>query len=161
MKKLLCTIVLVITALTANAQDGQFNLGINGGLPIGDFDKTHSFTLGAEVNYLFEVAENFKVGPSVAFINYFGKEENNIGFGDIQFLPVSAAARYNLSEKFSFGADLGYGIGINNGNDGGFYYRPLISYAISEKMAIQGSYSGISKNGNTISNIGIGVSFSL
>ena len=72
MKKLLCTILLVIAALTANAQDGQFNIGINGGLPIGDFDKTHSFTLGAEVNYLFEVAENFKVGPSVAFINYFG-----------------------------------------------------------------------------------------
>ncbi|SEB68884.1 hypothetical protein SAMN04489761_1456 [Tenacibaculum sp. MAR_2009_124] len=160
MKKLVF-IIAVMLGVTIQAQEGEFNVGVNFGLPVGDASNFSSFTLGAEANYLFDVADNFKAGPSVAFVNFFGKEVGNISYDDAQFLPIAAAARYQASDKFSIGADIGYGIGINTGNDGGFYYRPLVSYDVADNIAIQGSYNGISSDGGSVSSIGLGVLFSL
>ncbi|WP_175577900.1 outer membrane beta-barrel protein [Tenacibaculum jejuense] len=160
MKKLLLLFALTFT-LISNAQDGEFNIGANFGLPVGDIDVSHNFAISAEVNYLFDVSDEFQVGPSVSFINYFGKEENNIGFGSIQFLPIAGAARFNVSDAFSLGADLGYAVGINQGNDGGFYYRPVVAYHLTETIALQASYSGVTSDGATASNVGLGVVFKL
>lgn len=160
MKKLFL-IIAIAFGLSINAQEGEFNLGANFGLPVGDFSNTHSFALSVEANYLFNISDDFSVGPSASFVNYFGKEENNLGFGDIQFLPLAAAGRFAVSDEFTLGADLGYGIGINTGNNGGFYYRPMLAYNISDDISLQASYSGISNNGQNISNIGLGVMFKL
>ncbi|CAM1373769.1 outer membrane beta-barrel protein [Tenacibaculum xiamenense] len=161
MKKLVF-IIAVMLGVSIQAQEGEFNVGVNAGLPIGDTNNVYSFTLGAEANYLFNVADNFKAGPSVAFVNFFGKDINdNQGFGDIQFLPIAAAARYQASDKFTVGADIGYGVGINTGNDGGFYYRPLVSYEVADNIAVQGSYNGISADGGSVNSIGLGILFKL
>ncbi|TCI91713.1 outer membrane beta-barrel protein [Tenacibaculum sp. M341] len=160
MKKLFFIITIAL-GLSMNAQEGQFNLGANFGLPTGNYSNITSFALSVEANYLFDISENISVGPSASFINYFGKEENNVGFGDIQFLPLAAAGRFNISDEFTLGADIGYGIGINTGNDGGFYYRPMLAYNISDDISLQASYSGISSNGQNISNVGLGVMFKL
>lgn len=160
MKKLFFIITIAL-GLSMNAQEGQFNLGASFGLPTGNYSNITSFALSVEANYLFDISENISVGPSASFINYFGKEENNVGFGDIQFLPLAAAGRFNISDEFALGADIGYGIGINTGNDGGFYYRPMLAYNISDDISLQASYSGISSNGQNISNVGLGVMFKL
>ncbi|CAL2105853.1 OMP_b-brl domain-containing protein [Tenacibaculum sp. 190524A02b] len=160
MKKLFF-IFAVAFGISTNAQDGQFSLGANFGLPLGDTSNVYSYALTAEANYLFNVSDDFKIGPSVAFINYSGKTEGNSGFGDVQFLPVAAAARFNLSEEFALGADVGYGIGLNTGNKGGFYYRPLLSYEFADNIAVQASYNGITNDGNNMSNVGLGIVFKL
>jgi len=36
-----------------------------------------------------------------------------------------------LLRVFKIGADVGYGIGLNAGNTGGFYYRPSIGVDVS------------------------------
>ena len=162
----------------AKAQDGQFNIGANFGLPVGDASDVASFTLGVEVNYLFSVSDDFKVGPSLSYVHYTGKEVDitqgislpgldlgslgTVDLDDSGFLPLSVAARYNVSDSFAFGLDLGYAIGVSpEGNDGGFYYRPLIGYHISEKIMLQATYSGVSVEGGSFSNIGLGVMFAL
>ncbi len=160
MKKLLLFFALA-TALISNAQNGEFNIGANFGLPVGDIDVSHNFAISGEVNYLFDVSDEFQVGPSVSFINYFGKEENNIGFGSIQFLPIAGAARFHVSDEFALGADLGYAVGINRGNDGGFYYRPMLAYYVTETIALQATYSGVTSDGATASNVGLGITFKL
>ncbi|WP_299626153.1 outer membrane beta-barrel protein [uncultured Tenacibaculum sp.] len=160
MKKLLLLFALTFT-LISNAQDGGFNLGANFSLPVGNASETHNFALSVEANYLFDVTDNIQIGPSASFINYFGKEENNVGFGSVQFLPVAGAARFNVSEDFTLGADLGYAIGINTGNEGGFYYRPLVAYNISETIALQASYNGVANDGQNFSSVGLGVVFKL
>ena len=162
MKKVLLIAIFAICGLgTVNAQEGNFNAGINLGLPTGDADAGYTFVLGAEVNYLFTVSEGFEVGPSVSFVNYFGDEILGITIDSASFLPIAAAARYDASEKFVVGADLGYGIGISpDGNDGGFYYRPMVGYNLNEKITLQASYSGVSVNGGTFSNFGVGAMFS-
>jgi hypothetical protein len=162
MKKLcLVAIVAIFCFSTTNAQ-GNFNVGVNVGLPTGDVSDGYSFVLGVEANYLFEVSDEFEAGPSASFVNFFGDTVFGFDVPDASFLPIGGAARYNASEKFVVGADLGYAVGISpDGNDGGFYYRPMVGYNISETIMIQATYSGVSVDGGTFSNFGVGASFSL
>jgi hypothetical protein len=169
MKKVLLIAGVVLLGLgNVNAQDGAFNLGVNFALPTGDAGDVYSFAIGVEANYLFQVSEEFQVGPSVSYISYFGKSEVfgiDVDIDNAGFLPLAAAGRFNASDKFVLGADLGYAIGINpEGNDGGFYYRPMVGYDVNEKIQITVSYSGVSLSGDgdgTFSNIGIGAMFAL
>ena len=49
MKKLFLTGALALFGLmSAQKTDSGFRLGVNVGLPVGDFNQTHSFTAGAE-----------------------------------------------------------------------------------------------------------------
>ncbi len=162
MKKLLLIIVLLTLGVTLNAQKGKFNVAANIALPIGDSSNAFSFGFSAEANYLFEISDDFQVGPSASLIYYFGKSENGFEVEDASFLPLAAAGRFNISDEFTLGADLGYGIGISpDGINSGFYYRPMIGYNVSENMMLQASYSGISVDGFTFANISIGVMFEL
>ncbi|AUC17033.1 hypothetical protein BTO06_06645 [Tenacibaculum sp. SZ-18] len=167
MKKFLLAIAIVAFGFTANAQDGELNAGVNLGFPVGDSSDGYSFVIGAEVNYLFPVSDDFKVGPSLGFVNYFGQDVDVPGFGtvsleDVSFLPIAAAGRFAVSEKFTLGADLGYGIGLSpEGIESGFYYRPMVGYNISEKIMLQATFSGISVTGGSFSNLGVGAMFAL
>ena len=99
------------------------------------------------------------------FSNAFGKSID-IGIGsvdvpDVQFIPVAASGRFNASDEFTIGADLGYALGLNDGNDGGFYYRPIVGYGVSDNIELSLSYTGISLDGATWSTINLGVNFGL
>ncbi|MCL7764197.1 porin family protein [Polaribacter sp. Z014] len=166
MKKLLVMAAFVFAGLgVANAQEGSFNAGVNLGIPTGDSSDAYSFAMSVEANYLFDVSESFKVGPSVSYSHYLGKNDvlgSGFDVDDASFLPIAAAGRYAVSDKFTVGADLGYGIGISpDENDGGFYYRPMVGYSVSEKVMIQASYSAVDTDGITVSNFGVGAMFAL
>ncbi len=162
MKKLCIVVVLVVFSLTSLNAQGNFNLGLNVGLPTGDVSDAYSFVLGIEANYLFEVSDDFEVGPSASFVNYFGESIGSFEIDDASFLPIAGAARYNASEKVVLGADLGYAIGISpDGNDGGFYYRPMVGFNITDTIMLQATYSGVSVDGGTFGNFGVGAMFSL
>lgn len=145
-------VVMAVFGLAANAQ-GQFNVGLNVGLPLENKGEPKSFALLAEVNYLFEISDEFKIGPSVAYNVLFGRD-TSIGTGFtgqkatvegeiVNFLPLAVAGRFNPSEDFILGADLGYGVTLDKEEEGGFYYRPLVAYKIADNIALQFSYSGI------------------
>lgn len=165
MKKVLFIAVVVLGLGNINAQNGSFNAGVSIGLPTGDISNSSSLAISVEANYLFEISDQFKVGPSISYLHYTGKKDilgSGFDANDISFLPIAAAARFAASEKFTFGADLGYGIGISPDDiEGAFYYRPMIGYNISEKVMLQATYTGMSKEGSTISNFGVGAMFSL
>lgn len=179
MKKLLLVAVMVITGFTANAQ-GKFNVGANVGLPLGDISKSTKFMFSVESNYLFEVSDQFKVGPSVSYLYFVGKsaddyaketlgdaytkakeqaeklgikfDKTKLGFDKLSeslsfsVLPVAAAARFNPTEQFVLGADLGYAIGLKEGSKGSFYYRPVVGYSFGSST-LQLAYSGFEESG--------------
>lgn len=169
MKKLLVIAAFLFAGLgVSNAQGGSFNAGLNLGLPTGDASDLSSFVLSVETNYLFDVSDKFKVGPSISYLHYFGKDIEVSGIGtfeveDFSFLPIAAASRFDVSEKLTIGADLGYGIVISSpsGSEGAFYYRPMLGYSISEAIMLQAIYTGMSKDWSTNSTFGIGVMFAL
>ena len=163
MKKVL-VVALALIGFSMSAQDG-FKLGANLGLPVGDAGDISGFSVGLDAQYMFETAGEFDLGVATGFTNSFGKTIGDSTFSievdDVQFLPLAGVARYKASEEFSIGTDLGYALGINDGNDGGFYYRPTVGYAVSEGIEINASYTGISLDGGTWSTVNLGVLFSL
>ncbi len=166
-KTILCAAIALFSLANVNAQ--EFNLGISAGLPIGDFSDLFSFSAIADVNYLFDVSEEFQVGPMAGLSYSFG-EEFEADFGDFEvegsvedaiFLPIGGAARFNISENFTLGADLGYALGISDGLDGGFYYAPKVQYGVSQSLDIVAAYRGVSVDGGSFNIVSLGVEFGL
>lgn len=164
MKKVLLIAAFAFVSFGVQAQEG-FKLGVYAQLPIGDAGDITSFGLGLDAAYMFEVSDSFDAGIATGFINTFVKKElTDLGADSaVQFIPIAAAGRFSASEEFVIGADLGYALGINDGNDGGFYYRPLVGYNISEKTQLNVSYTGVSIKDadSSFSTINLGVLFSL
>ncbi len=167
MKKIILFIAFITLGFNANA---QFSAGVNLGLPVGDTDGLFNFALGIDVNYMFESDTKFSYGIASGYSLYFGEEFSEDFFGETiegeipntSFLPLAAAGRYAISDQFSLGADMGYAIGLGpDGNDGGFYIRPMLAYNLSEKASLSFSYSSVSLDGGSFANLGLGVMFAL
>jgi hypothetical protein len=163
MKKLICLAVLgFFTLIPAQA---QFTAGVHGGLPLGDADDLATFAIAVELGYLFEISDNFSAGPSVGISHSF-TEDVDTPFGpveidDVTFLPISGAARFGVSDNFTLGGDIGYAVGINDGNDGGFYYSPRVQYSVSDLIDLVLAYRGISVDGGSWDILSLGVEFGI
>ena len=153
MKKLLIAFVFLFGMTQANAQ-GIVG-GAHVGLPVGDVSEGASFELGADVAYLAPVSVSSSVGALVGFSHYFANEGDGVSF-----LPIAATGRINLQEDFFLGADLGYALGISEGVDGGFYYRPKVGFSFMG-VGLVASYSGVSLDGATVSSVNLGIEFGL
>ena len=148
-----------------NAQD-QFKFGIAGGLPIGDAGDVSLFSIAVDLGYLFEISENFEAGPISGYSHSFGDEDSSspnaiLGDGnpDVNFIPVGAGGRFVVAPNLNIGADLGYAIGLNDGNDGGFYYAPRVSYSAGGDVDIVVAYRGVALDVGSWDIISVGVEF--
>ena len=163
MKKLLLAIIALVTMNVAHSQVGNFTFGINGGIPVGDIEEYATFNLGGEVAYRFNVSEQFEVGGLAGYSHFFGDSgEDEFGsweVEDFQFLPLAASARVNVSSFFA-GADVGYAVGVNEDNEGGFYYKPHAGVNFG-KIGVLASYSGISRDNFTVGTLNLGIEVKL
>ncbi|MEO1031908.1 MAG: outer membrane beta-barrel protein [Bacteroidota bacterium] len=160
MKKLIFAAFAVFAFASVSAQ-GQFKAGISGGLPIGDAGDLATFAIAVDLGYLFEISDEFDAGVATGYSHSFGDEVNGFDIDDVQFIPVAASGRFEVAPDFTLGADLGYAIGINDGNDGGFYYSPRVQYSVSEAIDIVAAYRGVSVDGGSWDIISAGVEFGL
>lgn len=169
MKKTILVIVTVfIAGFTANAQDrSSFKAGLIAGIPVGDAANISSFAIGLDAAYHWGVSEVFDVGLATGFINAFGENiDTAVGdvqiqgeFEDFQFLPLAGSVRIYPTYQFKLGVDVGYAVGINDGNEGGLYYRPLIGYNITGNTELNVSYVAVDNNGETFSIAMVGLLF--
>ncbi|MDO5971849.1 outer membrane beta-barrel protein [Flavivirga aquimarina] len=161
-KLLLCAAIAVFGLTNVNAQGG-FNAGASLGLPIGDAGDFTTFNITLDANYLWGLSDSVGIGVATGYSHYFGDSINivttSIDYDDQQFLPIAAAGRFNLSDKFKLGADIGYAVGINDDNDGGFYYAPKAQYGVSELIDIVLAYRSISVEGGSFDALTLGVEF--
>ncbi|WP_299620621.1 hypothetical protein [uncultured Tenacibaculum sp.] len=138
MKKFILTIAVIAFGFVANAQKAGFNAGAD---VTYNFDG-ENFGLMAEANYLFELSDEFRVGPAISYQYAFGQDVTITdpltgssvtvsadGSGDF---TLAGAARYDISENFVIGADLGFYFDAS-----AFYYRPVVGYKIGESTMIQ------------------------
>ena len=160
MKRILVVAVLALFGFSVHAQEG-FKAGANIGLPVGDASDWSDFSIGLDVAHHWEVADSFSAGVAAGFTNAVTKKIAGVKIDDVQFLPIAASGRFAAGEDFSLGADIGYAIGINEGNDGGFYYRPIVGYKVGWDMEINLSYTGISMDEGSWNTVNLGVLFTL
>lgn len=164
MKKLSLLCLVVLLGFTSAYSQGHFKIGVNGGIPVGDASDVSSFQLGADVGYMFDAIPLLEVGGMLGYSHFFNDQEVGLGDlnfqdNDLQFLPIALSGRVNLP-TFLVGLDLGYAVGLNDGIDGGFYYRPQVGFNFL-MLGLILSYQGISIDGSNISSINIGAEISL
>ncbi len=171
MKKTITTsIFLLIMILAGQAQvdRSSFKVGLLAGIPVGDASEISNFSLGLDVNYHWGVSKLLDVGLATGFLNSFGETISgtpefpslNGEFEDFQVIPLAASVRVYPTYEFKFGADAGYAIGINDGNEGGFYYRPIVGYNITGNTEVNVSYTAVALEDNfTFSSVMAGILF--
>lgn len=154
MKKSILLLVLVFFGITSAFSQG-LRFGINAGLPVGDVSDFSSFQLGTDIAYMVSLADVAAVGPMIGYSHFFGKDD----WEARQFVPIAASGRFNLL-SLALGLDLGYALGIDDGNDGGFYYRPQIGFSLG-RLGLIASYQGINVNDVNVNSINLGLEFGI
>jgi hypothetical protein len=159
MKNIILAFAFTFTVMGLYAQEG-LKLGIHAGLPIDDFNDQISLMAGLDLGYMWALGETVDLGISTGLIYGFKESfQSDVivsGLTDVQFVPLAASVRIWPSNSFSFGIDGGYGLGLNKGNDGGIYYRPIIGYLIGPLTEINLSYTGIQLENRTWNTVSLG-----
>ena len=163
MKKLFSLITLIlIGASTVSAQTTDIKLGAHAGLPVGDMNDAYSYNAGVDLSYMVGIAGIVEFGALVGYMHYFedtGEEgDQSWESNDSSYIPLAGSGRIDMGPVFA-GMDIGYALGLNEGNDGGFFYRPKIGFGFLG-LTLVGSYSGISANGIEVNSINLGLEFS-
>lgn len=172
MKKLIflsfLTVTLSLTFFDARAQPAQgdfrFGVGLNLGLPVGDFHQTSTFGIGGHVQGEYNILDNLTGVLTTGYTSFFGK---TITFDDglggtmsvkapaVGLIPIVVGPRFYPTEQFFVGAQIGIGILSGSGNStSAFDYYPQIGYNADNFQVIFG-YNGLSKEGSTLGNLSL------
>ncbi len=142
MRKLLLALFFVGTTTTIFAQEDELNITLSGGVPMGKVKDVSKMAFAGDVNYLFQVSDHIKIGPSVSCV-YFNAKNKDVK--SLMFLPLGFSTKFMSSnERFFVGTDLGYGLPLGKDNKkGGVYFKPYLGYSISDVIKVSVSYTGI------------------
>lgn len=159
MKRLILGLLFIMIGIGLYGQRGM-KIGIQGGLPIDEFQEGTSIMLGLDVGYRFALGEVVDLGIMTGYIHGL-PEKYHLDYGtdlpSIQFVPFAGSVRIWPSNSFSLGVDIGQALGINEGNKGGFYYRPTIGYLMGARTEVNVSYTGINLEEETWTTISVGI----
>ncbi|HEX6916050.1 MAG TPA: autotransporter outer membrane beta-barrel domain-containing protein, partial [Chitinophagaceae bacterium] len=97
------------------------------------------------------------------YVNFSGKDftvgSTTFKASSTYLIPLKAGYRLNLGEGgFNIEPQLGYSVG--KGGGGGFTYAGNIGYMINNQFDIAARYEGVSKDGSSLSFIGLRVAYS-
>lgn len=153
----LCITFISLQTLNAQYVDRtNFRAGVNAGLVQGDFSESYSLVLGVDIYNHWGLSKTLDLGLATGFSNAFGEKQTitqggtftETTFDNIQFIPLAGSVRVFLTRGLKIGGDVGYGLGINKGNDGGLYYRPVLGVEMNGGSSeFNVSYSAL--NGET------------
>ncbi|PQB04287.1 hypothetical protein [Aureitalea marina] len=164
MKKVLLLSLFVLLGQGLFAQG--FQISVNGGLPVGNASDFADFAINVDAAYLFEAGYEFSAGPVIGYSHSFVDFTQTVGpitidLDDVQFIPLAARGSWNFADAWTFQGDVGYAIGVNDGNDGGFYYSPRIMYWVSPIIGIAAAYRGVAVSNGGWNMLTLGVEFNL
>ena len=163
MKKVILLVLVFFTGTSIYAQEG-IKLGIQAGLPYNDFNDISSVMVAADFGYMRALGEVVDLGVMTGLVHGFPKtfvfeevgvetEENKA----IDFVPLALSTRIWPSQDFSLGIDVGYALGISDGNDGGLYFRPVLGYLFGTYTEINVSHTTIKLDGASWTTINFGI----
>ncbi len=169
MRKINLFLLFISFAILSKAQQKKsienskfsFAAGINLGLPLGDFNLSHTFGLGAELQSEYRINGVTAIYGSVGYTNFFGKkyefeEPENLNSG---LIPIIAGTKIYATQRFFIGAKAGIGIVTGFGSGAGFDYQPQAGFDL-QKLQFNLGYNGvtgITGDGGNISNLFLSV----
>lgn len=172
MKKIIFLFSLVALVTAANAQKkntaGRFHFaaGINAGLPMGDFNESHSFGIGAELQPEYALSQKFSLYGSAGYTSFFGKsidlgEGGKYDVPNAGLIPILAGARFYPAPQFFIGAKAGIGLLSSDGeSESAFNYQPQVGYN-AKKFEVNLGYNSLSKDGQSLSNLSLSILYKI
>jgi len=134
------------TSTTTTTPTGvRYSIGVDGGLPIGNFKNGYNWSIGGSLQADIPVVSNqLFVTVNAGYNNFFGKKDIAItspadGTGvtasapNIQLLPVKAGLKFFPVSNFYIQGDAGVAFALNKSNVGfdksaAFVWAPQIGY---------------------------------
>ncbi len=158
--KLLLFVVLFVFAVSVNAQnkgDKAFKIGAGAmiGLPMGDASDATNLAYGVDLMGQYGVAEKLAVTLSAGYQDWSYKT----GFSDAGLIPVLAGVKYDFSDKIYGSAQVGLSFGTASGSESAFTFAPGVGYKISDKFDLLLKYQSASKDGASLSFLGLRAGF--
>jgi hypothetical protein len=125
------------TKTTTTSNGVILSVGVDAGIPTGNFSNSYDWNLGGSVQADIPVLKNqLFVTVNAGYNNFFGK--NNIGgtgidAPNIQLLPVKAGLKYFPVSHFYIQGEAGAAFALNKSdvgfdNSAAFIYAPQIGY---------------------------------
>jgi hypothetical protein len=171
-------------ASTTSSSDGvKFSIGVDAGLPTGDFSNVYKWNIGGSVQAdIPVVAKQLYVTVNAGYDNFFGKNISvvNPGGGEgtfaepnIQLLPVKAGLKFFPVGGFYIQGDAGAAFALNKSDVGfdksaAFIWAPQVGYQfnvggnsfIDAGVRYQGSTDFVSNdNSSQIHFVGLRVAY--
>ena len=128
MKKFIFIFAALFLGIGISNAQGPARVAVDLGLPVGDISDFSSFALAVHFAYLFEVSEDVEVGPEVGYSTFFMKDIGTISIDNESFIPIKVKVKWNFNEQVAAEGGVGYGVGLNDGNDGGLAWGAGIDY---------------------------------
>jgi len=154
MQKITYLIFLVLLSYGISAQyvdRSFFKAGFHASITLGDATDIADFGVGLDLYQHWGVSKKIDLGIATGVQYFFGLDSTeDIGSASVTtvgedtiYTPIAALFRFYPVTTINLGGDIGYAIGLNDFTEGGFYYRPTISFDLSPSSALSVSYIGI------------------
>jgi hypothetical protein len=153
MKRILLTLVVlggvVFSSFAQSKSDGggKFSIGVEAGLPVGDYSNVYSFGIGGSLKYAQPIATDVAFTISAGYTSFMGKTVGGFKYGSAGFVPVKAGIKYNFVPSFYGEAQVGAAFGTQSGGGTAFAYSPGIGYNFGGGVDLGVRYEGWSHNG--------------
>jgi len=178
MKKFFAIVCLgTLVTFSANAQkkdskkdaDGTtLSVGVEAGLPIGDFKDGYKLGIGGSLKAAFPIIEKGAITANAGYMTFSGKDlGGGVKLSSYNAIPVKAGFRYTLVEALNVEPQIGYTFGSVSGakasDVSGFTWALNAGYVINKMIDVSARYESISTKGNSTGFIGlrVGYTFSL
>lgn len=158
-------ILISVFIIAGSSVKAQFKIGAHLGVPSGDISDYYTTALGADVYYMFGTDTNgfLKLGAASGFMNYFGDDVGGESYSgkvdNAQFIPVAGALRIQLFKIITVGPDIGYGFGISDGMEDGFYWKGVVGVNLFDFLEVDAYFHGITIEDSSFGSVGLGVLF--
>jgi len=161
MKKLLFVVAIVAISVSVNAQKKKEtssskitgSIGVEAGLPIGDFGDFYSFGIGGSVEGQYHATENVGITLNAGYINYSIKSA--FGGGSAGIIPVMAGVRYSFTGGPYIHGQVGAAFGTQTGAGSSLAYAGGIGYDFVKSVGAEVKYQAYSKNSVTNGTVGL------
>ncbi|MES2267887.1 MAG: outer membrane beta-barrel protein [Bacteroidota bacterium] len=138
------------TTTTTTTNGGiRYSIGVDAGIPVGNFKDTHKWNLGGSVQADIPVANQLFVTVNAGYNNVFGKKDQVIGgittdYPNVQLLPVKAGLKYFVIPNFYVQGEAGAAFLLNKSD---YYNDKSVAFAYAPQIGVQ---FPVSASGNFI-----------
>ena len=174
MKKVVFAIAIAAASFgAANAQTGnnKLGIGVEVGLPMGDFGDAFGVGIGGSAKYLHGIGTAGQLTLTSGYQRFGAKDLPSGVSASASIIPILAGYRHNFSGLF-LEPQVGYGIygsKVSGGgydfsdSEGAFTWAIGAGYAMAQGLDLGVRYQSASKDGESTSFIGfrVGYNFSL